>query len=207
MSAQDDRAPLVCLASNSPRRRELLNQIGVPHVVRAANVDESVLPLEGAADYVRRMARIKALAVHALGEALPVLAADTTVVLEGALCGKPQDEAAGLAMLERLSGRTHEVLTAVALVRGAGQISLRVSSSAVRFRALTSEECIAYWRSGEGHDKAGGYAIQGRAAVFIEHLSGSYSGVMGLPLFETAELLLVAGVPYWRDFARPGALR
>ena len=207
MSPQDDRAPLVCLASNSPRRRELLNQIGVPHVVRAANVDESVLPLERPSDYVRRMARSKALAVHGLGEALPVLAADTTVVLEGELCGKPADEAEGIAMLGRLSGRTHEVLTAVALVRGPGATSLRVSSSTVRFRFLTREECIAYWRTGEGHDKAGGYAIQGRAAVFIEHLSGSYSGVMGLPLFETSELLLEAGVPYRREFARPGALR
>ncbi len=207
MPPQDDRAPLLCLASNSPRRRALLAQIGVPHVVRAANIDETVLPKERAADYVLRMARSKALAVRALGETLPVLAADTIVVLGGELCGKPADEGEGVAMLERLSGRTHEVLTAVALSRAQGATRLRVSSSAVRFRTLAREECVAYWRTGEGRDKAGGYAIQGLAAVFIEYLSGSYSGVMGLPLFETAELLLEAGLPYRHDTLRSGAPR
>lgn len=207
MTPPDDRSPLLCLASNSPRRRELLTQIGVPHRVRAANVDESVQPGERAADYVRRLARSKALAVAALGEPLPVLAADTIVVLDGLLCGKPADEAEGAAMLERLSGRTHEVLTAVALSRARHEPSLRVSSSAVRLRTLSHAECLAYWRTGEGRDKAGGYAIQGRAAVFVEHLSGSYSGVMGLPLFETAELLLEAGIPYWHDAVSAGAQR
>ncbi|HEY0767802.1 MAG TPA: Maf family protein [Steroidobacteraceae bacterium] len=201
-----DLAPLVCLASVSPRRRELLAQIGVPHVVSAADIDETLLSGEPAADYVVRMARAKALAVRARGMALPVLAADTIVVVDELVCGKPADEAAGIAMLERLSGRTHQVLTAVALA-GRGAVSFRLSASEVRIRMLSRAECMAYWHSGEPRDKAGGYAVQGRGAVFIEHLSGSYSGVMGLPLFETAQLLHAAGVPYWRDGARAGAPR
>ncbi len=205
MKAQDP-APLLCLASVSARRRELLAQIGVPHVVSAADIDEALLCGERAADYVVRMARAKALAVRERGMALPVLAADTTVVVDEIVCGKPADEGECLAMLERLSGRTHQVLTAVALAAH-GAVSFRLSASEVRFRTLSRAECAAYWSTGEPRDKAGGYAVQGRAAVFIEHLSGSYSGVMGLPLFETAELLRAAGVPYWRDGARAGALR
>jgi len=204
MKAQDP-APLVCLASVSARRRELLAQIGVPHVVSVADIDEALLSGERAADYVVRMAHAKALAVRERGMALPVLAADTTVVVDEIVCGKPADEGESLAMLERLSGRTHQVLTAVALAAH-GAVSFRLSASEVRFRTLSRAECAAYWRTGEPRDKAGGYAVQGRAAVFIEHLSGSYSGVMGLPLFETAELLRAAGVPYWRDGARAGAL-
>jgi septum formation protein len=187
-------APLVCLASASPRRRALLAQIGVAHVVAGADIDEAVLPGERAADYVLRMARAKALAVRAQSAALPVLAADTTVLIDEVICGKPHDEAAGVAMLERLSGRVHQVLTAVALAAGE-TVAVRLSSSEVRFRTLSRAECRAYWRSGEARDKAGGYAVQGYAAVFIEHLAGSYSGVMGLPLFETAQLLTAAGVP------------
>ena len=199
-----DPAPLVCLASVSARRRELLAQIGVPHVVSAADIDEALLPGENTADYVVRMARAKALAVRERGMALPVLAADTTVVVDEMVCGKPADEGESLAMLERLSGRTHQVLTAVALAAH-GAVSFRLSASEVRLRRLSRAECAAYWQTGEPRDKAGGYAVQGRAAVFIEHLSGSYSGVMGLPLFETAELLRAAGVPYWRDGAGAGA--
>ena len=193
-------APLVCLASASPRRRQLLAQIGVPYVVRVAGVDESTLPDERAADYVLRMARTKALAVRALAAALPVLAADTAVVIDETICGKPVDETAAVALLQRLSGRSHHVLTAVALASAAG-IACRLSSSEVRFRRLSLAECVAYWRSGEPRDKAGGYAVQGFGAVFIEHLSGSYSGVMGLPLFETAQLLSDAGVAYWQRAA------
>lgn len=189
-------APLVCLASISPRRRELLTQIGVPHVVSAADIDEAVHPGEAPADYVVRVACAKARAVRARGTQLPVLAADTTVVIDGLVLAKPRDRAEGLAMLARLSGRTHEVLTAVALASAAG-VDFRLSASAVRLRSVTPEERAAYWASGEPRDKAGGYAIQGRGAVFIEHLSGSYSGVMGLPLFETAQLLQAAGVPCW----------
>jgi septum formation protein len=168
-------------------------------VVCAADIDETTRPGESPADYVRRLAHSKSLAVRALGVALPVLAADTIVVIDAQLLGKPADEAEGVAMLERLSGRTHRVLTAVAIAPPRAAPGVRLSESTVRFRALTRAECVAYWRTGEGRDKAGGYAIQGRGAVFIEHLSGSYSGVMGLPLFETAELLREAGVRYWPD--------
>jgi septum formation protein len=125
-----------------------------------------------------------------------VLAADTTVVLDEVIYGKPRDRADGIRMLARLSGRAHEVLTAVALA-DTQAVALRLSVSSVRFRTLTLEECAAYWETGEPQDKAGGYAVQGAAAIFIESLSGSYSGVMGLPLFETAELLRAAGIVYW----------
>jgi septum formation protein len=189
-------APVLCLASVSPRRRELLGQIGVSHVVLAADVDESVAPGESAADYVVRIARAKAATVLSRGGALPVLAADTTVVIDGRICAKPHDRADGIAMLGRLSGRTHEVLTAVALAT-AGGIAMRLSVSKVRLRRVTPEECAAYWETGEPHDKAGGYAIQGRGALFVEHLAGSHSGVMGLPLYETGQLLDEARVPYW----------
>jgi septum formation protein len=188
--------PVITLASVSPRRRELLNQIGVPHLVVGAHIDESVRPAESPHDYVQRMARTKALAVWNQRQELPVLAADTTVVLDGVTLGKPEDREDALRMLARLSGRTHEVLTAVALAIHSG-LALRVSVSSVRFRVLGAEECAAYWETGEPRDKAGAYAIQGRAAVFVESLQGSYSGVMGLPLFETVELLRSAGVPYW----------
>jgi septum formation protein len=187
----------VCLASQSPRRQALLAQIGVPHVVQPADIDESVRAGEDAQSYVTRMARAKALAVRARGVALPVLAADTTVVVDGTICGKPHDEAAAVAMLQRLAGRSHQVLTAVALARA--EVSCRLSVSEVRLRPVSVAECVAYWRTGEPHDKAGGYAVQGLGAVFIEHLAGSYSGVMGLPLFETAQLLAAAGIGYWRS--------
>ena len=196
MDPSQSRSPLVCLASVSPRRRELLAQIGVPHTVVGADIDESVRSGEAPRDYVLRMARQKALTVRERGEALPVLAADTTVVLDNIIYGKPRDRDDGLAMLGRLSGRTHEVLTAVALAHSSA-VTLRLSVSTVRFRELSLEERATYWDTGEPRDKAGGYAIQGAAAVFIESLSGSYSGVMGLPLFETGELLRAVGVPYW----------
>jgi septum formation protein len=185
----------------SPRRRELLAQIGVPHIVVAPHVDESPLPDEAPADYVARLARLKAVTVRQRSEALPVLAADTTVVLEGSVYGKPADRADGFAMLESLAGRTHQVLTAVALATEQG-IALRVNCSSVRFRNIERQEMEAYWETGEPHDKAGGYAIQGHGAVFVTALSGSFSGVMGLPLFETAELLRAAGIPYWLGEAR-----
>ncbi len=195
--------PLLCLASVSPRRRELLSQIGVPHVVVAADIDEAVLPDESPSEYVIRLAREKAHSVRRSGQPLPVLAADTTVVVDGAVFGKPRDQAEGVSMLSRLSGREHAVLTAVALADSRG-IEARLSSSTVRFRNLTSQECAAYWETGEPCDKAGGYAIQGLGAVFIESMSGSYSGVMGLPLFETGELLRAAGIAYWRGVGRTG---
>jgi len=145
---------------------------------------------------VRRVARDKAeAAARVLTDKLsaPIVAADTSVVLAGEVLGKPRDRADGLAMLARLSGRTHQVLSAVA-VRTAAGMQEALSLSEVRFRKIAPHEAEAYWRTGEPLDKAGGYAIQGHAAIFVEHLAGSYSGVMGLPLFETAELLHDAGV-------------
>jgi len=192
----DSTNPVLCLASVSPRRRELLSQIGVPHVVVGADIDETFLPGETPRDYVIRLAREKALAIRRSGQQLPVLAADTTVVVDEKIFGKPRDQAQAVDMLAELSGRAHEVLTAVALADSRGVIG-RLSSSTVRFRKVSREECLAYWQTSEPRDKAGGYAIQGLGAVFIESLSGSYSGVMGLPLFETAELLRTAGIAYW----------
>jgi septum formation protein len=189
-----DVTALVCLASASPRRRALLEQLGVAYLTQPADIDETLAPREAAGEYVVRMAQAKARTVRARGVELPVLAADTAVVLDETIFGKPRDRADGVAMLARLAGRTHRVLTAVALAQAAG-VEFRVSASEVRLRAISAAECAAYWDSGEPCDKAGGYAIQGRGAVFVEHLSGSYSGVVGLPLYETAQLLAAAGVP------------
>jgi len=249
-------AEFLYLASGSPRRRELLQQIGVSFRVLGTGVDETALPDEAPAAYVARLAAAKAeagwravagVAVRAADTAgggavfaastailaadtavlagdtaagdaefkadtaagvavlaadtavlaadTAVLAADTAVVIDGGIIGKPADRADGERMLLRLSGRTHEVLTAVAL-RSAHALNSRLSRSEVTFRHIGEGEARAYWETGEPADKAGGYAIQGRAAVFVAHLRGSYSGVMGLPLFETAELLEQAGV--WR---------
>ena len=190
---------ILYLASASPRRRELLDQIGVRFEPRPVQVDESRQPREVPRDYVTRLARAKAETAWALfgpDVARAVLAADTAVVLADLILGKPRDRVEALAMLEKLSGRTHEVLTAVAL-RTARGLESRLSTSRVKMRALGPEEIESYWDTGEPRDKAGGYAVQGRAAVFIEALEGSYSGVMGLPLFETAELLTRAGIGTW----------
>lgn len=193
---------LVYLASGSPRRRELLEQIGVPFRVLSLAIDESVAPAESPVDYVCRLAAAKASAGLTLGEAAlhpgrPVLAADTAVVLDGEILGKPADRADGLRMLEALSGRTHEVWTAVALASAQGTAVCH-NRSEVTFRSIGGAEALEYWATGEPCDKAGGYAIQGKGAVFIRDLRGSYSGVMGLPLYETAQLLRSAGVPRWR---------
>lgn len=186
---------LIFLASASPRRSALLTQIGVPHCVRPVDVDERNEPDESPARYVERLAVLKAETLWtelADAERRPVLGADTTVALGREILTKPIDEQDGLRMLRLLSGRTHQVYTAVAL-RYAGGCAARVNVSDVVFRALTDDECIAYWRSGEPADKAGGYAVQGLAALFIERISGSYSGIMGLPLYETGELLKLIG--------------
>jgi septum formation protein len=193
----------VYLASASPRRRELLQQIGVSFRVLDAAFDEAVLPGESPAAYVVRVAAAKAgCGWEGRRESpdVPVLAADTAVVLDGKILGKPKDRQDAAAMLQQLSGRTHEVLTAVAL-RTAGGLQTATSRSAVTLRAISAHEAEAYWDTGEPHDKAGAYAIQGRAAVFIADLRGSFSGVMGLPLFETAELLSAAGLAHWH---KPG---
>ena len=193
------RKDFVYLASASPRRSELLRQIGVPFEVRPAAIDESLRPGEAPAEYVTRLAAGKADVVWngiAGDHAAPVLAADTAVVLEGRVLGKPADAPDAERMLAALSGRTHRVLTAVAL-RDARGCDHLLSISEVRMRATTPAERRAYAQTGEPLDKAGGYAVQGFAAVFIESLTGSYSGVMGLPLFETAQLLARSGVPVW----------
>ncbi len=186
----------ITLASASPRRRELLAQLGVGHTVVPADIDETRLPAEPPPDYVRRVTRAKAEAVWARAPGVPVLAADTAVVLGAELYAKPADQTEGLRMLQALSGRTHQVLTAVA-VRSVDGLASALSVSEVTFRALSEAECLRYWATGEPRGKAGGYAIQGLAATFITHLAGSYSGVMGLPLAETAALLAGARVRLW----------
>jgi septum formation protein len=189
----------IYLASESPRRRELLQQIGVSFRLVGTAVDEAVLAGESPPAYVARLAAAKADAGWQScrdAQPAPVLAADTAVILDGRILGKPADRRDAEDMLEQLSGRTHEVLTAIALRTAAGHSS-RISRSEVTFRAIVAGEARAYWETGEPHDKAGAYAIQGRAAVFVADLRGSFSGVMGLPLFETAELLSGAGIPYW----------
>jgi septum formation protein len=196
------RSASICLASASPRRGELLRQIGVSYVVQPADLDEAERAGESPAEYVERLARAKAEWVwqarqQARLEPLPVLGSDTTVTVDGLVLGKPQDEAALLNTFARLSGREHEVLSAVALVTASG-IRARLSRTRVGFRIVTSDEARSYWATGEPCDKAGGYAIQGYGAVFIESIAGSYSGVMGLPLAETAELLVAAGVQVWQ---------
>jgi septum formation protein len=197
--------PSVYLASRSPRRQELLRQIGVEFeellLREAAGRRRDVLEVprkdESPVDYVKRIARTKAaVGWHRMGRrglpAKPVLAADTEVVLDGAVLGKPTDSASAAQMLEQLSGHSHEVITAVA-VRWNAQIALGVARSQVTFRAITRDEIERYVATGEPFDKAGAYAVQGRAAIFIRRLEGSYSGVMGLPLYETAEILSKIG--------------
>ena len=187
----------VYLASASPRRSELLRQIGVRFTVRAPAIAEDRIFGETPEAYVVRLAAAKAEGVWAaVADSRPVLGADTAVVLGREVLGKPERAEEAVAMLERLSGRTHRVLTAVALRYSAG-VETRLSQSEVRFRATTPAERLAYCATGEPFDKAGAYGIQGNAAVFVEELKGSYSGVVGLPLFETAALLTRCGVPFW----------
>lgn len=183
----------IYLASQSPRRRELLDQIGVVHRVIVPDVNEATLPRERPEAYVRRLAQIKAevawmRVIEKRMRPLPVLAADTAVVLGARILGKPENVAAAHAMLRALSGRQHRVLTAVALTFQ-GTLRVALSETLVRFRRMSDAEIAAYVASGEPLDKAGSYGIQGRAAMFIKTITGSYSGVMGLPLFETAALL------------------
>ncbi|MBX3665563.1 MAG: septum formation inhibitor Maf [Burkholderiales bacterium] len=196
----------VYLASRSPRRRELLRQIGIAFEVfqlreaapRRADIDEVHLPGEVPETYVLRVSRDKAQAAAAMIRARrvaprPVLAADTTVVCDGAVLGKPADAADAARMLGLLSGRAHRVLTAVAVTRGE-DVDTRLSESQVWFRPLAADEIRRYVATGESRDKAGAYAVQGRAAAFITRIEGSYSGIMGLPLAETAELLRIHGI-------------
>lgn len=181
------------LASRSPRRRDLLAQLGLPHELTSADVDERPLPGEAPSDFVMRIALAKARAgQQSAPTPLPVLGADTAVVCDGRILGKPADADEALAMLRLLSGREHQVLTGIALLGARQQTAF--SATLVRFRPIGAAEAAAYWASGEPSDKAGAYAIQGLGALFVEHLSGSYSGVVGLPLFETARLLAREGI-------------
>ncbi|MGH8134921.1 MAG: Maf family protein [Steroidobacteraceae bacterium] len=185
------------MASASPRRSQLLRQIGVLHDVRPVDLDESRRERESPRDYVLRVAREKAAAGFGGSTGMPVLAADTTVAIGEEIFGKPRDQDDGVRMLKALSGRSHDVLTAVALGYER-RLDTAISETRVTFRELSNAECRDYWASGEPVDKAGAYAIQGFAAAFIARLEGSYTGVMGLPLFETAALLDAAGVRRWQ---------
>jgi septum formation protein len=183
------------LASASPRRRELLRQVGVEFNVVVAAVNESVLPGESPAAYVLRVARDKALSVLAReGDALPVLGADTAVVLGDRILGKPDSRADAIAMLEDLSGRTHEVYSAVVLATAAGKVLDCLNITRVTFARLDRVWIERYCDTGDPMDKAGAYGVQGRAAEKITRIEGSFSGVMGLPLYETCRLLRQAEV-------------
>jgi len=177
----------IILASASPRRAELLDQIGVKYTVQVTDLNEDELPNESAEDLVQRLAMEKS---QALGKSttLPVLGADTLGILEGELLVKPRDFDHAHEMLSSMSGRWHEILSAVA-VTYKGNTQVKLNRNRVLFRPLSDDEIKAYWDTGEPQDKAGAYAIQGLAAPFIERIEGSYSGIMGLPLFETAQLL------------------
>ena len=184
----------IVLGSTSPRRAALLGQLGIEFDVIAPAVDESRRAGEDPVDYALRLAAVKCASVRErAGPARVVLAADTVVVCAGRVLGKPGSRAEGLAMLALLSGREHRVVSAVAVGRQEEQRT-RVSETLVAFRQLTGEEREAYWESGEPRDKAGGYGIQGLGSIFVTAISGSYSGVVGLPLMETAELLGEFGI-------------
>ena len=200
--------PQFCLGSASPRRAELLHQLGYRFCTTAADIDETRQPQEPASTFVRRMAVEKGTALLQRDASLPILTADTIVVVDEAVLGKPDSREDAAALLRRLSGRSHAVLTAVALTRPApnqrndqqldqqhDQQAL-VQASRVRFAVLDDAAIERYINTGEPMDKAGAYGIQGFAATFVQHLEGSYSGVMGLPLFETAGLLQKNGI-HW----------
>ncbi|MFK7887103.1 MAG: nucleoside triphosphate pyrophosphatase [Gammaproteobacteria bacterium] len=176
------------LASASPRRAQLLEQIGVVFRVMPADIDETPRPDEGAEAYVGRLAIEKAAAIAARNPGHVVLAADTTVVVDEHILGKPDSADECETMLRKLSGRAHEVYTGIAVHSG-DSVAQTVTRSRVHFRSIDKDERVAYWHSGEPKDKAGGYAIQGLGAMFVQRIEGSYSGVVGLPLAETAQYL------------------
>ena len=185
----------ILLASASPRRRELLTQLGVTFTVAAANIDETIIDGETPRDYVLRLAREKALAgfEQSLG-LMPALGSDTIVLLDGEILGKPESPAEAEIMLQRLSNQTHHVYSAVALALEPDKVLDTLNTTAVTFASMPLEWIRQYSRSGEPMDKAGAYAVQGGAGQYISRIDGSYSGVMGLPLFETAQLLRRAGL-------------
>ena len=186
--------PVIHLASASPRRREILQSLGVTFSAGGVAIAESRRAGEAVDDMSMRLAREKALAVDPDAHGgLPVLAADTIVVLDDRVFGKPTSREDALSMLRALSGRSHRVLTAVVL-RAGDALFTAMSDTEVRFREIRPDEALAYWRSGEPQDKAGAYAIQGLGGIFVESVEGSYTGVVGLPVFETADLLLQADI-------------
>lgn len=186
--------PVLHLASSSPRRRDILTAMGVSFSHAGVDIDETPASGEPVADMVLRVTRDKAIASEQCGNfAIPVLAADTAVALGERIFGKPRSKEQALEMLSSLSGQVHRVMTAVALLAG-GRLQTAISVTQVRFREIHPDEALAYWQSGEPLGKAGAYAIQGRGGIFVESLSGSYSGVVGLPVFETAKLLQAAGI-------------
>ena len=197
----------IILASASPRRKELLEQIGISFKIHAADIDESPLNTEQPSKYVSRMASSKAyevwkkIAASLAGTRTLVLASDTSVVLNDEIFGKPETKLDFLRMMARLSGQTHEVITSVHVLElvGSGIKSEKEISvvTKVSFKSITMQEMECYWRTGEPADKAGGYGIQGRGALFVQSIEGSYSSVVGLPLKETAELLVGYKVDVW----------
>ncbi|MGI9220810.1 MAG: Maf family protein [Woeseiaceae bacterium] len=188
----NETEPVLHLASSSPRRAEILDALGIAYSAAGMDVDERRLPNEAADAMVMRLAAAKAAAARN-ERAGVILAADTAVVAAGDVFGKPQDQDDALAMLASLSGKLHKVMTGVAVYWDGGE-RLAMSTSEVRFREIKPEEALAYWQSGEPRGKAGAYAIQGLGGVFVEEIRGSYSGVVGLPVFETAQLLAAADI-------------
>ena len=187
-----NEASTLVLASGSPRRREILDSLRLTYTVRSVDLDETPLPAEQPEDMVLRLAAAKAQAGAANAQEL-VLGADTAVVVDSQALGKPVDQHDGLNMLAMLSGRVHRVITGVALY-GPGGTRTALVETDVHFRDISRDEALAYWQSGEPSDKAGAYAIQGLAGAFVTRIEGSYSNVVGLPVFETTELLQAAGL-------------
>ena len=192
--------PRIILASQSPRRRQLLSLVGIPHEVEPADVDESVRTGEVPAAYVERLAREKALTIARAHPAAATIGADTTVVVDGEILGKPESAADARRMLRALSGRSHVVLTAVAVARGDGRVVSGVEEVGVTFRELDDREIDAYVATGEPMDKAGAYGIQGYGATIVESINGDYFAVMGLALVRLVRLLREVGIRY--DFGR-----
>lgn len=191
--------PSLVLASASPRRADLLRQIGVPFSTCAVDIDETPLPDELPQDYVSRLALAKAQAcLQQLEQPAVVLGSDTTVVCDGHILGKPENEHQAQVMLRRLSASVHQVMTAVAVV-AVEQAQVETVITEVRFRSISDDEIHRYWLTGEPCDKAGSYGIQGLGAVFVEQIKGSYSAVVGLPLLETAKLLEEMGIHAWQS--------
>ena len=183
------------LASSSPRRMEILNQLGVRYKAVSPMIDERLKDGESGENYVRRLALDKASAVAMHELSPPILGADTAIICRGEVFGKPQDFEQFKEMLEALSGSKHVVLSAVAVNNGKSSSAL-VCETCVSFREITNQEINYYWRTGEPRDKAGGYAIQGKGAIFVKHILGSYSGVVGLPIFETSQLMKNFNIPF-----------